>query len=198
MADLFPRPFLRRRQKLRQPPATHYPAALFDFSGDASSGHSHSLGLRLRQRPGLSRSRPALSESLRHRCQRGEQIASAARQANTEYRVATAEQSGLPDQSVQLVTVAQALHWFNFDRFYAEVNRVLVPGGKIAVWAYGINTVEGDAADALVQDYYHNVVGPYWPPERKFVEEGYRTILSRLRRSLSRHSRCRRTGTWTV
>src|SRR5450756_451873 len=62
-----------------------------------------------------------------------EQIASASRQANIEYRVATAEPSGLPDQSVQLVTVAQALHWFNLDRFYAEVNRVLAPGGKICL-----------------------------------------------------------------
>jgi len=105
-----------------------------------------------------------------------EQISSAAPHPNIEYRVATAEQSGLPDHSVALVTVAQALHWFNFDKFYAEVNRVLAPGGVIAVWSYGINIVEGDAANELVQDFYANTVGPYWPPERKLVEEGYRTI----------------------
>jgi SAM-dependent methyltransferase len=90
--------------------------------------------------------------------------------------VASAEQSGLPDASVALVTVAQALHWFDFGKFYAEVNRVLVPGGVIAVWAYGVNEVEGEEVNRLVQDFYENVVGPYWPPERKLVEEGYRTI----------------------
>jgi ubiquinone/menaquinone biosynthesis C-methylase UbiE len=105
-----------------------------------------------------------------------EQISSAAACPGIEYRVAPAEQSGLPDKSVALVTVAQALHWFDFDCFYAEVKRVLMPDGVIAVWAYGINTVEDDAVNCLVQDFYSNTVGPYWPPERKLVEEGYRTI----------------------
>jgi SAM-dependent methyltransferase len=153
----------------------HYPAELFDFLAtqvpatatvwDCAGGNGQAtvdLAGRFEKVIGTDAS--------------AEQIASATRQANIEYRVAPAEQSGLPDQSVQLVTVAQAVHWFNFDRFYAEVNRVLAPGGKIAVWAYGINTVEGDAVDALVQDYYANIVGPYWPPERKLIEEGYRTI----------------------
>jgi ubiquinone/menaquinone biosynthesis C-methylase UbiE len=105
-----------------------------------------------------------------------EQIASVAPHPKIEYRVAPAEQSGLPDKSVGLVTVAQAIHWFDFDRFYAEVRRVLKPGGMIAVWAYGIDVVEGEAVCQLAQDYYHNTVGPYWPPERVLVEQGYRTI----------------------
>ena len=105
-----------------------------------------------------------------------EQIASAATHPKIEYRAASAEQSGLPDQSIALVSVAQALHWFDFDRFHAEVNRVLVPNGMIAVWAYGINTVAGDDANQLIKDFYAKTVGPYWPPERKLVEEGYRTI----------------------
>jgi len=105
-----------------------------------------------------------------------EQIASATPNARVEYRVAPAEQSGLEDASVALVTVAQALHWFHFDSFYKEVNRVLKPGGVFAAWAYGINTVEGDAVNELVQKYYSETVGPYWPPERKLVEEGYGTI----------------------
>jgi len=105
-----------------------------------------------------------------------DQIASATPSEKIEYRVATAEQSGLADHSVNMITVAQALHWFNFDHFYAEVKRVLNPGGVIAVWAYGINTVEGKEVNDLVQHYYSEVLGPYWPPERKYVEEGYHTI----------------------
>src|SRR5262245_5147429 len=104
------------------------------------------------------------------------QIASATPHASVEYRVARAEQCGLPDASVSLVTVAQALHWFDLKLFFAEVERVLTPGGVLAVWAYGIDEVEGGDVNQLVQDYYWNVVGPYWPPERKLVEEGYRSI----------------------
>jgi hypothetical protein len=72
--------------------------------------------------------------------------------------------------------VAQALHWFDFPRFYSEAKRVLLPGGVIAAWAYGINEIEGEEVNEIVQDFYSNVVGPYWPPERKFVEDGYREI----------------------
>ncbi|HEX5220472.1 MAG TPA: class I SAM-dependent methyltransferase, partial [Verrucomicrobiae bacterium] len=106
-----------------------------------------------------------------------EQIASAMPNPKVEFRVAPAEQSGLSDESVGLITVAQALHWFDFDRFYAEAKRVLKPDGILAAWAYGINEVEGESVNGLVQNFYHNVVGPYWPPERTLVEEGYRTIL---------------------
>src|SRR5262252_3616974 len=65
-----------------------------------------------------------------------EQIASATPHPNIEYRVAPAECSGLAAGSIGLVTVAQAIHWFDFERFYAEVNRVLIDNGLIAVWAY--------------------------------------------------------------
>jgi ubiquinone/menaquinone biosynthesis C-methylase UbiE len=105
-----------------------------------------------------------------------EQVASATPRANLEYRVAPAEASGLPDHSVALVTVAQALHWFDFDRFHAEVKRVLTPGGIFAAWAYGIIDVEGGEVNRIALDFHSNVVGPYWPPERVLVEEGYRTI----------------------
>ncbi len=105
-----------------------------------------------------------------------EQIASATPHPNVDYRVALAEESGLPAASVGLVTVAQALHWFDLPRFYAEVRRVLKPDGVVAVWCYGVNEVEGASVNALVQDFYARTLDPYWPPSRRLVEAGYRTL----------------------
>lgn len=104
------------------------------------------------------------------------QIAQAMPHARVEYRVASAEHSGLPNHCADLVTVAQALHWFDLERFYAEVRRVLKPGGVIAVWTYGVQQVESEAVNALVQQFYAEEVGPYWPPERHHVETGYREL----------------------
>ncbi|NJC88504.1 MAG: class I SAM-dependent methyltransferase [Desulfuromonas sp.] len=104
------------------------------------------------------------------------QIAAAVPHPRIDYRVAPAEASGLPAASVDLVTVAQALHWFDLAGFYAEVRRVLHPGGVLAVWTYGVLTIEGAEVDTLVQHFYHDTVGPYWPPERAHVENGYRAL----------------------
>ena len=93
-----------------------------------------------------------------------------------EYRVAIAESSELPTASLDLVTVAQALHWFHGKRFYEEVRRVLRPGGVFAAWCYGTGTIGMEPLDAVFQDFYNNVVGPYWQPERRLVEDGYRSL----------------------
>ena len=92
-----------------------------------------------------------------------------------EYRVAPAEDSGLPDASIDLVTAAQAFHWFDFDRFFAEVRRVLVPGGAVVVWTYNLARVSPEV-DAWIDRLAYGIVGPYWPPERKWVNEEYQTI----------------------
>jgi SAM-dependent methyltransferase len=105
-----------------------------------------------------------------------QQIVSAPRCDHVEYRVALADQSGLEDESIGLVTIAQALHWFNGGDFFAEVERVLKPGGTLTAWVYGTSQIEGDGMDAIVQDYYANVVRPYWPPEWKIIEGRYRAI----------------------
>ena len=101
------------------------------------------------------------------------QIAQANPHARVEYRAAPADQSGLPDASADLVTIAQALHWFDLDPFYTEVRRVLKPNGLVAAWTYGMVQVEGDGVEERVRHFYHHVVGPYWPPERRHVENGY-------------------------
>lgn len=103
------------------------------------------------------------------------QIEHAEPHPRVEYRVAPAEDSGLPDASVDLVTVAQAFHWFDFDRFFAEVRRVLAPGGAVALWSYNLARVTPEV-DGWTDGLARETVGPYWPPERRWVDEEYRTV----------------------
>jgi SAM-dependent methyltransferase len=103
------------------------------------------------------------------------QLAEAEPHPNVRYVVATAEASGLPDASVDLVTVAQAIHWFDFGRFYAEVRRVGRPGAILAAWGYGLHTIE-PPIDEVLRSFYTKVVGPYWPPERRYLDERYETL----------------------
>jgi SAM-dependent methyltransferase len=93
-----------------------------------------------------------------------------------EYRRASAEDSGLPAASVALVVAAQAAHWFDWPRFVAEAARVAAPGALVALVSYGILVVDG-AAGAEISRYYHEVAGPYWPPGRQHVENGYRDLV---------------------
>jgi SAM-dependent methyltransferase len=103
------------------------------------------------------------------------QIAQAEPASNVEYRVEAAEAPSLEDASVDLVTVAQALHWFDQDRFAAAVQRVLRPGGVIAAWTYGLTHVDA-AVDRVFMRLYDDILGAYWPPERRHVEAGYATL----------------------
>jgi ubiquinone/menaquinone biosynthesis C-methylase UbiE len=98
------------------------------------------------------------------------QIGNAERHPRVEYRIATAEESGLESNTVDLITVAQALHWFDLARFEAEARRVAKVGGVVAAWAYKLATVS-PAIDSIVNRYYSGVVGPYWPAERVLVEK---------------------------
>lgn len=100
------------------------------------------------------------------------QVARAARHPRCAPRAALAEASALPDASADLVTVAQALHWFDLDRFWPEVRRVLRPGGLVAVWCYQLFS-STPAVDRVIAGFYRDVVGPYWPPERAILERGY-------------------------
>jgi ubiquinone/menaquinone biosynthesis C-methylase UbiE len=103
------------------------------------------------------------------------QIAEAEPAAGVEYLVAPAEQSPLTDASADLVTVAQALHWFDVARFHAEVRRVLKPGGVIAEWGYGLALIS-PPIDVVVLEFYDVTVGPFWPPERALIESAYSTV----------------------
>ena len=100
------------------------------------------------------------------------QIASAQPQAGVEFRVAPAEATGLPAHSCDAIVVAQALHWFDLHAFYSEARRGLKPGGLLAVWAYNEMRIAPEV-DALVRRFHDEIVGSYWPQERKIVGRGY-------------------------
>jgi hypothetical protein len=98
------------------------------------------------------------------------QIGNAEAHARVDYRVAPAENSGIESHTVDLITVAQALHWFELETFATEARRVLKSRGVVAAWAYKLAQIE-PAIDAAVNHYYSDVVGGYWPPERGLVEK---------------------------
>lgn len=104
-----------------------------------------------------------------------EQLSHAAPHPRVEYRQAPAEQTGVENGTVDLVTAAAGVHWFDFDRFYAEVERVLAPGGALAVWSYDLMQVSPEI-DRLVRWLAREGVAAYWPPERRWVDEEYRTL----------------------
>ena len=98
------------------------------------------------------------------------QVANAQSHKIIEYRVAPAENSGIESETLDVIMVAQALHWFDLDRFYREARRVLKPNGILAASAYNLLDIES-AVDEVVNRYYYEVVGPFWPPERRLVEQ---------------------------
>jgi SAM-dependent methyltransferase len=103
------------------------------------------------------------------------QIERAPQLPRVRYGVSSAGSSTLPDGSVDLITVAQALHWFDLPSFFAEACRVLVPRGVVAVWCYDLLSIASDI-DPILNRFYRDVVGEYWPRERSIVERGYRCL----------------------
>ncbi len=101
-----------------------------------------------------------------------QQVGQAAGHPRIEYHLEHAENSRLPCGEVDLVTVAQAWHWFDHDNFAEEVSRVLKPGGVLAVWAYPLALID-DAVDEVIYDLYEHTLGAWWPPERRHIENGY-------------------------
>lgn len=100
------------------------------------------------------------------------QIGQAVPHPRIEYRVAPSDRSGFDDRSVDLVTVAAAIHWFDLDRFYTEVRRVLRPGGVVAAWTYHVCYLE-PPFDEIFLRFYHDTLRDYFAPEVRIVDNRY-------------------------
>ena len=109
-----------------------------------------------------------------------EQIAQAKPHPKIQYRQALAEDTQIADQSVDLISVAQAAHWLDLDKFYVEVQRIAKPNAILALITYGVFSVDEEHLDHYFKHFYEVTIGPYWPPERHHVDEGF-DILSDLK-----------------
>lgn len=103
------------------------------------------------------------------------QLQNAVAKENITYIQARAEHTPIADRSIDLITVAQAIHWFDFNAFYQEVSRVAKPGALLAAWGYGLLSVSPEL-DPIIEEFYADILGSYWDDERSYLDESYRTI----------------------
>lgn len=104
-----------------------------------------------------------------------EQLNNAFKTDNIFYSVQPAEKTNFESQFFDLIVVAQAIHWFDFDRFYTEVRRTAKPNSLLCVLGYGKLEIS-EQIDRVITDFYENVLGNYWDKERKYIDENYQTI----------------------
>ena len=150
-----------------------YPAALVDLLADVTPAHD------LAWDAGCGSGQ--LSVGLAHRFTRviatdlsAEQLARGAPHARVEYRRAGAGASGIPPGTVDLAVAAQAAHWFDLPAYYAEVRRVSRPGAIVALVSYGLIRIAPEVDPVI--DAFYETLGSHWPPERRHVETGYRSL----------------------
>jgi ubiquinone/menaquinone biosynthesis C-methylase UbiE len=124
-----------------------------------------------------------------------QQITKAQKRHNIYYKVAKAEQSGLPDNSVDLIMVAQALHWFEFDAFFSEAQRVLKNDGLMVICSYNLFN-STPRIDEVIKAFYYHTVYAYWPPERVHIEKNYDDIIFPMAEILT--PTFKMTNVWTL
>ena len=164
-----------RRAALYAAYRPHYPKALFMYLSGLTADHDLALDC------GTGNGQAAV-ELAKHFARvvatdpSAAQIEQATRRPNIEYRLAPAERSGLAAQSVDLVTAAQALHWFDAAAFFAEAARVVKHDGVVAVWGYGDPVLDTAQLQRLLHHFNRVKLEPYWFAERKLLLDGYRTV----------------------
>ena len=104
-----------------------------------------------------------------------QQLNEAVKKNNIHYSVQPAEKTSFADDQFDLITIAQAIHWFQFDTFYGEAKRTLKPKGLIAVIGYGLVQTEKSLQE-IINHFYTKIIGPFWDAERHYIDEGLQTI----------------------
>ncbi|HEU4472593.1 MAG TPA: methyltransferase domain-containing protein [Flavisolibacter sp.] len=104
------------------------------------------------------------------------QLTNAVQKPNISYLLCPAEQTPFPDNSFDLITIATAYHWFDAKAFFKEANRVGKPGAVVAAWAYQLLCSDDEQINKIILRFYQDIVGPYWDPERKHIDESYANI----------------------
>jgi ubiquinone/menaquinone biosynthesis C-methylase UbiE len=104
------------------------------------------------------------------------QLALAIPKKNISYSVSSAEHTPFPDHIFDLITVAQAYHWLKAESFAREVKRVAKKDGIIAIWGYNIPFCDFPVVNECIEYFYKAIVGKYWDPERRFIDEEYKTV----------------------
>ena len=149
----------------------HYPRALFEFLAGLAPHNELAWDCAT----GNGQAAAALAQFFEHVVATdasASQLDHATTHPRITYRVAREKDSGLSPASVDLITVAQAVHWFDLDAFYSECRRVLRPNGIIAVWSYRLLRFEA-TIDAILERFFSETLKPYWAPELRWVDEGY-------------------------
>ncbi len=152
----------------------HYPEALFSYLASLSTTHHTAWDCATGSGQAAIQLAPYFQNIIATDASE-KQLSQAELCANVTYHKMSAEKTTFADQSIDLITVAQALHWFDLPAFYSEVQRVLKPEGLIAVWTYNFLSVTPEI-DALLHFFYDKIIKKYWSPERHFVEENYATL----------------------
>ena len=104
-----------------------------------------------------------------------QQLSQAVQKGNIHYTKQSAEKTIFPENFFDLITVAQAVHWFDFDLFYPEVRRVSKPNALIAIFGYGLFR-SNSATNKIIDHFYKDIIGDFWDEERRYLDEKYETV----------------------
>lgn len=151
-----------------------YPTELFQWLAAISNGHDLAWDCATGTGQAARQLAPLYKRIIATDASR-QQINQAETAANIHYSVATETNPNIADNSLDLLTIAQAIHWFDTGIFFREVTRVMKPGGVLAIWGYNLLHINHEI-DEIINDLYWNTLSGYWPEERRILEQGYSTF----------------------
>jgi ubiquinone/menaquinone biosynthesis C-methylase UbiE len=152
----------------------HYPQEVFDYLIKLTPGHDAAWDVATGNgQVALSLSpyfRKVMATDISEK-----QLEQAYQAPNIYYSRAPAEHTTFSNNSFDLITIGQAIHWFNFEAFYSEATRVAKKNAVLAAISYHLLTVD-EPVDRIIRFLYESVLSGYWDPERRYVDEYYQTI----------------------